>query len=114
MMYTIDGKGKVLGRLASEIAQLLLGKNSTSFAKNVVADVTVNVTNASGIIVTGNKMKSVTHKRYSGFPGGLKEENLDAVKAKKGMEEVLRHAVRGMLPKNKLQDLRMKSLHVSE
>ncbi len=114
MNYTIDATDKVLGRLASEVAALLNAKNSIHFVKNRVSDVTVKVTNARKIKVTGNKMKESVHKSYSGFPGGLKEMPLSYVVEKKGYTELLTHAVRGMLPKNKLQDIRMKNLTIEE
>lgn len=114
MNYTIDATDKVLGRLASEVAALLNAKNSTEFVKNRVSDVTVKVTNASKIKVTGKKMKESVHKSFSGYPGGLKEMPLSYVVEKKGYSELLSHAVRGMLPKNKLQDIRMKNLVIEE
>jgi large subunit ribosomal protein L13 len=114
MKYTIDATNKPLGRVATEVAALLNGKNTTDFAKNIVTQVKVEVINASKIKVTGNKMKSVTHKRYSGFPGGLKTPSLQMVADKKGYRELVIHAVNGMLPKNKLQDVRMKNLVVTE
>jgi large subunit ribosomal protein L13 len=104
MKYTIDATGKSLGRLASEVASILNAKNSIDFAKNRVADVKVLVTNASKVKVTGNKMKESVHKSYSGYPGGLKEMPLSYVSAKKGFGELIRHAVKGMLPKNRLQE----------
>jgi len=73
--YTLDATGKSLGRLATEIASILNGKNSTSFVKNVVAEVKVKVTNSSKVKITGvNKMKDSLHKTYSGYPGGLYEK----------------------------------------
>lgn len=114
MTHTIDATNKVLGRLASEVAALLNAKDSIHFVKNRVADVTVKVVNASKIKVTGNKMKESVHKSYSGYPGGLKEMPLRYVVEKKGYAEILTHAVRGMLPKNKLQDVRMKNLVIEE
>lgn len=112
--YTIDAAGKPLGRLASEVAAILNAKNSTSFVKNTVTDISVIVKNASKIKLTGNKMKQSVHKTYSGFPGGQKVKTLAMVSEKKGFKEVLRHAVEGMLPKNKLQDKRMKNLLIEE
>jgi large subunit ribosomal protein L13 len=112
--HTIDGTNKALGRLASEVAALLNAKDSIFFVKNRVADVTVKVTNASKVKISGNKMKESVHKSYSGYPGGLKEMPLNYVVEKKGYSELLKHAVRGMLPKNKLQDIRMKNLIIEE
>jgi large subunit ribosomal protein L13 len=114
MKYIIDAQNKPLGRLASEVAALLNGKSTTDFAKNIVSDVQVEVINASKMKITGNKFKTVTHKRYSGFPGGLKQPTLAMVVEKKGYKELVTHAVNGMLPKNKLQDIRMKNLVVTE
>ncbi len=112
--HTIDATDKALGRLASEVAALLNAKNSIHFVKNRVADVTVTVKNASKVKVTGNKMKESVHKSYSGYPGGLKEMPLSYVVAKKGYSEIIKHAVYGMLPKNKLQDIRIKNLIIEE
>jgi large subunit ribosomal protein L13 len=114
MNHTIDATDKPLGRLASEVAAILNAKNSVDFVKNRVADVSVKVTNASKIKVTGSKMRESVHKSYSGYPGGLKEMPLQYVVEKKGFSELLTHAVRGMLPKNKLQDIRMKNLTIEE
>lgn len=114
MNHTIDATDKPLGRLASEVAAILNAKNSIHFVKNRVADVSVTVTNASKIKVTGNKMKESVHKSYSGFPGGLTQMPLEYVVKNKGFSELLSHAVRGMLPKNKLQDIRMKNLVIEE
>lgn len=114
MNHTIDATDRSLGRVATEVAALLNAKDSVNFVKNRVADVSVKVINASKIKVTGNKMKESVHKSYSGYPGGLKEMPLHYVVEKKGFSELLSHAVRGMLPKNKLQDIRMKNLTIEE
>lgn len=114
MIHTIDATDKVLGRLASQVAALLNAKDNINFVKHRVADVSVKVINASKIKVSGNKMNVRTHKSYSGFPGGLKEMPLKYVVEKKGYSELIKHAVYGMLPKNKLQDIRMKNLVVEE
>lgn len=112
--HTIDATGVSLGRIATVVAALLNGKNTTDFVKNKVTDVTVSVVNASKMKITGNKMSDSVHKRFSGFPGGLKQVPLSRVAESKGYGEILKHAVKGMLPKNKLQDLRLKNLIVSE
>lgn len=114
MNHTIDATDRALGRVATEVAALLNAKDSIHFVKNRVAEVSVKVINASKIKVTGNKMKESVHKSYSGYPGGLKEMPLHYVVEKKGFSELLTHAVRGMLPKNKLQDIRMKNLVIEE
>jgi large subunit ribosomal protein L13 len=112
--YVIDAAGRPLGRLASEIAAILNSKNSTSFVKNKVADIKVLVTNASKVKLTGNKIKESLHKTYSGYPGGQKVKTLEMVLEKKGWGEIIKHAVEGMLPKNKLQDKKIKNLVIEE
>ncbi len=112
--HTIDADGRALGRVASEVAALLNAKNSIHFVKNRVADISVKVINASKIKLTGNKMKESVHKAYSGFPGGLKEMPLEYVVEKKGYSALVKHAVLGMLPKNRLQDIRIKNLIIEE
>lgn len=114
MKHTIDATNQSLGRIAAQVAALLNGKNTVTFAKNKVAEVHVAVVNASKLKVTGKKMKESVHKRYSGYPGGLTQESLTHVVAKKGHSELIKHAVEGMLPKNKLQKIRMKLLTISE
>ena len=112
--HTIDASGRPLGRVASEAAALLNAKNSVDFVKHRVAEVTVKVINASKVKVTGNKMKESVHKSFSGYPSGLKQMPLQYVVEKKGYSELLKHAILGMLPKNKLQDIRMKNLVIEE
>lgn len=112
--HTIDASGKALGRVASEAAAYLNAKDSIHFVKNRVADVSVKIINASKVKVTGKKMEESVHKTYSGFPGGLTEMALVNVVKKKGFTEVIKHAVSGMLPKNKLQDVRLKNLVIEE
>ena len=114
MNHTIDAKDKALGRVASEVAALLNAKDSVHFVKNRVADVTVTVINANLVKITGNKMKESVHKSYSGYPGGLTEMPLHYVVDKKGYAELITHAVNGMLPKNKLQGIRLKNLVIKD
>lgn len=113
--YTIDATGKPLGRLATEIANILNNKNSVDFVKNIVANVKVKVINASKIKITGaRKMKEMVHKSYSGYPGGLYQRTWKDVSIKKGFGELIKHAVSGMIPKNKLHDIKMKKLTTEE
>lgn len=112
--YTIDATGKPLGRLASEAAALLNAKNSVTFVKNKAADVKVKIINAGKVKVTGKKMQQSVHKSYSGYPGGLKEKTLAHVVEQKGFSEIIKHAVYGMLPKNRLQDVRIKNLVIED
>lgn len=106
---TIDATNKILGRLAVEIANLLRGKNKSSFVPYLDMGDKVIVINTDKIKVTGRKMKQKIYYRHSGYPGGIK-----ATKLEKAMEEdsrqVVRKAVYGMLPKNKLRDKIIKKL----
>jgi len=112
--HTVNAEHKSIGRVASEVAVLLMGKDSTAFQKHLVADVKVRVTNASRVRTHGTKMDKSIHTRYSGYPGGLKQTTWKEVAAKKGYGEIVKVAVRGMLPKNSLRDKMMKRLTVEE
>lgn len=107
--HTIDATDKVLGRLASEIAILLRGKQKPDFVpyKNM-GDIVV-IKNIEKIKITGKKMEKKIYYRYSGYPGGLKETPLKRL-FKTKPEEVLKKAVYGMLPKNKLRAKQIKRL----
>ncbi|MCF7835844.1 MAG: 50S ribosomal protein L13 [Candidatus Marinimicrobia bacterium] len=99
--YTIDAKNKVLGRVASQVALILRGKNNASFKPNVVPDIRVKILNVSKVKITGNKMKDKNYQRYSGYPGGLK--NIPFHKMfEKSPAKTFTKVVEGMLPKNKL------------
>lgn len=110
--YTINVKNKSLGRVASEAAAILRGKKEIDFRDNRVADVQVNVVNVNEIIVTGHKTEQKTHKKYSGYPGGLRSVSLGKVLKEKGYPYVFKKAVLGMLPKNKLQKQMIKNLTI--
>ncbi len=99
--YVIDAEGKNLGRLASEVASILRGKKKPIYTPHVDTGDYVIIVNADKIAVTGNKMKQKIYKHHTGYPGGLKEITLEKLLAKKP-EEVLRHAIKGMLPKGRL------------
>ncbi|MCC7436268.1 50S ribosomal protein L13 [Candidatus Nomurabacteria bacterium] len=115
MEYTVDATNKSLGRVATEAAALLMGKNNTDFVRNATPGVTVRLTNASKIkIPNQNKMLEKTYNSFSGYPGGLKQSTMAHVISKKGYSEILTQAVKGMLPKNKLQNTLMKHLIVTE
>ncbi len=112
--YTIDAAGKKLGRVASEAAKLLIGKNLTAFVRNAHPDVTVKVVNCSKADISEKKLKNAYHARYSLYPGGLVKEPLEKTIEKKGYGEIFKLAVKGMLPKNKLQTPMLKNLVVTE
>ena len=99
--YEIDAEGKILGKVAAEIAVRLMGKNKPSYTPHVDGGDFVVVTNAEKIAVTGKKLTDKKYYRHSGYPGGLKVRNLQEM-LEKQPTEVIRKAVERMLPKNKL------------
>jgi len=109
--YVIDGDGQTVGRLAAFVAQRLRGKHVTTFTPHVPSNVHVIVTNASKLVFTGSKMRTKSYFRHSNYPGGLKEIAADKLQVKKP-GEILRHAVKGMLPHNRLGEVLMKNLRI--
>ena len=107
--HTIDAEGKILGRLATQIATLLRGKQRPDFAPNKDIDDIVIIKNVDKIKVTGKKYTDKIYYRHTGYLGGLKEVNYKKV-FEKNPSEVLKRAVYGMLPKNKLRDKIIKNL----
>ena len=99
--YEIDAEGKILGKVAAEIAVRLMGKHKPSYTPHVDGGDFVIVTNAEKIAVTGKKLLDKKYYRHSGYPGGLKVRNLQEM-LEKQPTEVIRKAVERMLPKNKL------------
>lgn len=112
--HTIDASGKKLGRVASEAASILMGKHEADFARNKVLETSVLIKNASKLSITEKKSKEKTYKSYSGYPGGLKIATLEEVKTKKGTGEIVKKAVYGMLPKNKLRSIMIKKLKIED
>ncbi len=109
--YLFDVKDKVLGRIATDVALKLMGKSKPYFVRNLDCGDHVVVINAKHVIVTGKKEKTKLYGNYSGFPGGLKQKALWQIRAEKPTE-IVRHAVWGMLPKNKLRDRLVTRLYV--
>lgn len=109
--WLVNADGKVLGRMATEIAILLRGKNKPRFAAHVDTGDFVVVINAEKIRVTGNKMEDKMYHSHSQYPGGLKTQSLKDLLNKKP-EEVIKRAVWGMIPKNKLGRAVYKKLKV--
>lgn len=107
--YTIDATDKILGRLAAEIAVLLRGKNRPDFAPYLDIENNVTVINTSKIRISGKKAESKKYYRHSGYPGGIREITYKRLFAKDS-NEVLRKAVYGMLPRNKLRPKMMRRL----
>lgn len=109
--HLIDAKDQVLGRLASKVAILLMGKHKVSFSRHLDMGDHVVVVNAKNIRVTGNKETQKEYHRHSGYPGGMKVTTLQEMRANHP-DRVITHAVHGMLPDNKLQDKMLGHLHV--
>jgi large subunit ribosomal protein L13 len=109
--HLVDVKGEVLGRISSKIATLLMGKRKPYFLRNLDCGDYVVVINARDVKVTGRKEILKKYYTYSGYPGGLKIEALGSLRQRKP-EEIIRHAVSGMLPQNKLRDRMLKRLYV--
>jgi len=106
-----DADGKVLGRLASEIARILMGKHRAGYRPNVDSGDFIIVKNASKIKLTGKKLEQKVYHHYSGYPGGMKTRKLSDI-MKKNPADALHRAVKNMLPKNKLQIPRLKRLTI--
>ena len=111
--HTIDAAGKRLGKIATEAATVLMGKDQATFAKHIIEDVRVEIQNVSKMDIP-EKKKGEIYQSYSGYPGGRKTETLEHLGERLGYAEVVRRTVRGMLPKNTHQDRLMKQLIVSE
>lgn len=109
--YVADADGKTLGRVAAEVAVLLRGKHKPSFCTFQDNGDFVIVVNAERIHLSGDKLEQKVYYRHSGYPGGLKETRARELLAK-DPEEMIRKAVRGMLPKNKLGRAQLKKLKV--
>ncbi|MGB8816193.1 MAG: uL13 family ribosomal protein [Minisyncoccia bacterium] len=113
-IYKIDASGEKLGRLASKTAAILLGKNRTDFAKNTIAPVKVEITNASKMSILDKKIDTKIYTSYSGYPGGLIERKMSKVITDKGFGDALKRAIYRMIPGNRLRAKIMLNLKISE
>lgn len=109
--YLIDATGKTLGRLATRVASLLIGKGKACFAKDQLVGDQVIVINSAKVHVTGNKKADKTYSHFTGYPGGLRTYTYEKLMEKKPNEIILR-AVSRMLPKTRLGDVMLKRLRV--
>jgi large subunit ribosomal protein L13 len=109
--YVVDAEAQTLGRLATQIAGVLRGKGKPAYTPHVDTGDFVVVVNAEKIRVTGNKLDQKIYYRHSGYPGGLRERTLRE-QLDRRPEEVLRKAVKGMLPKNKLASAQLRKLKI--
>jgi len=111
--YIIDAKDKKLGRVATEAAMVLRGKNEPNFQPNKLPEIKVIINNASLVDLAQVKLDK-EYKRYSGYPGGLAHESREHLIKRKGYQEIFQKAVRGMLPANKLRNPALKNLIINE
>jgi large subunit ribosomal protein L13 len=109
--YVVDASGHTLGRLATVVADTLRGKRKPIYTPHIDTGDFVIVVNADKVVVTGKKLEQKRYYRHSGFPGGLKSETLASLLARRP-EEVVRRAVRGMLPHNRLGRAQLRKLKV--
>lgn len=109
--HLFDAKKENLGRMATKLATILRGKNKADFTPNIDGGDFAVVINADNLQVTGNKMEGKVYHHYSGYPGGVRDVKLKD-QIERDSTEVIRSAVYGMLPKNKLRSLMMKRLLV--
>ncbi len=109
--YLVDAEGKVLGRLATQVASILRGKNKPNYTPSMDLGDYVVIINAEKIKVTGNKLKGKVYRYHTGYPGGLKSTTLEVLMQKKP-ELVIKKAVQGMLPHNKLGRATIKKLKI--
>ena len=110
-IHTIDASDKILGRLAVDVANILRGRNKASFLRYKDLGEEVIVFNADKIKTSGNKAQQKVYRRHSGYPGGMKEITLEKAMVKDS-REVVRHAVKGMMPKNRLSNQMIKKLTI--
>jgi large subunit ribosomal protein L13 len=109
--YVIDAEGKTLGRLASEIARILRGKNKPQYTPHVDVGDFVVVVNAEEVIVTGRKAEQKVYRRHSGYPGGMKETSYGQMMERRP-EKIVRKAVYGMMPRTRLARQQMRKLKI--
>lgn len=111
--YTIDAAGKRLGKVATEAARVMLGKDQANFSRHTIADVKVSIVNASKLDVSDKKMGEL-YQSYSGYPGGRRTETLEHLAERRGYAEVVRRTIGGMLPNNKLKKPLLANLTITE
>jgi large subunit ribosomal protein L13 len=109
--YVVDAEGRTLGRLATQIAEVLRGKRKPEFTPHCDTGDFVVVVNAEKVAVTGNKLEDKLYWRHSGYPGGIRSRSLGEM-LKRRPEEVLRRAVKGMLPRNRLARQQLRKLKI--
>lgn len=113
-MKTIDATNKKLGRIAQEAATILMGKDSPMYEPNKITTEGVHIINASKADISEKKKGEKEYSRFTGYPSGLRIRTLDDLITKRGIAEAYRHAIMGMLPKNRLRAEMIKKLKITE
>ena len=113
-MKVIDATNRTIGRVATEAAMALMGKDKASYTPNVEPKEKVVIDNASKVKILDRKLKMKKYSSYSGYPGSLRFASLEEVIEKKGHGEALKKAIRNMLPKNKLRAIMLKNLTIND
>lgn len=113
-MKTIDAQNQSLGRVASEAAMVLMGKHKADYQPHKITGESVHITNASKLSISEKKKNSKEYTHYTQYPGGLKHSSLKKIIDTKGYEEVVRRAVKRMIPSNRLRDDRLKMLKITD
>ncbi|MFA5987803.1 MAG: 50S ribosomal protein L13 [Candidatus Paceibacterota bacterium] len=113
-IHKIDAQDKAVGRVASQAAMLLMGKDKTTYQKHLAPSVRVQVVNASKTYIPLRKMIGKLFHHHTGHPGGHKPKTMAHIAATKGKSELIRKAIYGMLPKNKLRAVMLKNLTITE
>ncbi len=111
--HTIDATDKRMGRVATEAATILMGKNKADFAKHEMSDVVVTIENADKLDIPEKKKEEI-YQSFSGYPGGRSTETLEHLRVRRGIGEVLKRTVGGMLPNNKHKKRLLKQLIITE
>tara|TARA_B100000508_G_scaffold137372_1_gene131821 strand:- start:5885 stop:6247 length:363 start_codon:yes stop_codon:yes gene_type:complete len=111
--HSIDAEGKRLGKIATEAATVLMGKDQPTFAKHIMEDVHVEIKNASKMDIP-EKKKLEIYQSYSGYPSGRKTETLEHLGERLGYSEAMRRTIAGMLPNNKHKKRLLKQLTITE
>jgi large subunit ribosomal protein L13 len=109
--HLVDVNDQTLGRISTTIAKYLMGKAKPNFVRNLDCGDYVVVINAKAVNVTGKKEEDKVYARHSGYPGGFRSETLKELRSRKP-EDIIRHAVKGMLPDNRLRDKMLKRMFV--
>ncbi len=113
-MKTIDATDKKIGRVAQQAAMILMGKDTPMYETNKIVSEGVHIINASKADISEKKKREKEYKWFTGYPSGLKSRTMDEMITKRGVSEIYRKAIMGMLPKNRLRAEMIKKLKISE